>query len=361
MSAPVAVVLGTRPEIIKLAGVLDELGQRAVLIHTGQHYDDALSGAFMDDLGLPPPAVTLGLGGGTRADQIGRGVTELGRILPRIEPIAVVVQGDTNSALAGAVAANASTVPLVHVEAGLRSFDRAMPEEHNRVMIDHLADLLAAPTDEAVANLAREGLTGDHIINTGNTVVEAVGRQLPGRARRVELVAERGLQTNGFVLATIHRPENTESAAMLIDILHALGRLALPVLFTLHPRTAGAIERWGLSDLLTPLIVCPPLAGPEFLGLAAESAVIVTDSGGIQEEATVIARPVVVVRRSTERPEAFTHHASLARPDEIVDLVEGVIAELPAVHERLATLPSPYGDGYASARIVAETLRLFDP
>lgn len=360
MSGRVAVVLGTRPEIIKLAGVLDELGERALLIHTGQHYDDVLSGAFLEDLGLPAPAVALGLGGGSRAAQIGRGVVELGRILPRIEPVAVVVQGDTNSALAGALAANASVVPLVHVEAGLRSFDRAMPEEHNRVMIDHVADLLAAPTDEAVANLAREGLRGDRVIKTGNTVVEAVHRQLPDPARRAGLLAEHGLESNRFVLATIHRPENTDSPRVLADVLEALGRLPTPVLLPLHPRTAAAVERADLSHLLDPLIVCPPLAGPEFLGLAAESAVIVTDSGGIQEEATVIARPVVVVRRSTERPEAFEHHATLARPDQIVELVDQIIVEVSAVHERLARLPSPYGDGLASARIVAETLRLFD-
>lgn len=359
MSGPVAVVLGTRPEIIKLAGIITELGDRVRLIHTGQHYDPQLSEVFLSGLGLPGPHLHLDVGGDTRAQQIGRGVSALGDTLPSLDPCAVLVQGDTNSALAGALAANACAVPLVHVEAGLRSYDTAMPEEHNRVLVDHISDLLAAPTPVAVANLEREGIAGERVICTGNTVVEAVHAQLPDAEQRSALLARYGLARAGFVLATIHRPENTDDAATLTTVLDELAGLPLPVLAALHPRTIGAAERWGLTDRLDALMLAPPLPGPDFLGLAAESAVLVSDSGGVQEEVTVLGRPLVVVRRSTERPEAFWDHATLCHPEGIAKSVAALCADLPAVHARLAALRSPYGDGRASQRIATQVLRRF--
>lgn len=359
MAAPVAVVLGTRPEIIKLAAVLDELAERAVFIHTGQHYDHGLSQAFLDGLGLPAPDVLLELGDASRAEQIGRGVSSLGEVIAKINPAAVVVQGDTNSALAGGLAANACRVPLVHVEAGLRSYDRAMPEEHNRVLIDHIADLLAAPTSVAVANLEREGLTGDAVVCTGNTVVEAVHRQLPDEAERAALLDRFGLRPGTFALVTIHRPENTDDRQTLSRILDELAKLPVPALVALHPRTAAAARHWGLDLRREHVTIVEPLSGPQFLGLATDAAFLVTDSGGIQEEATVLAKPIIVVRRSTERPEAFEHHAQLARPEQIGALAAALHADLDAVSGRLGTVPCPYGDGTASARIVAETLRRF--
>lgn len=351
-AARFAVVLGTRPEIVKLAGVIDALGAAAVVIHTGQHYDEQMSQVFLDGLGLPVPEHRINLGALARAEQIGRGTAELAALFDKCDPKAVIVQGDTNSALAGALAANATGRPLVHVEAGLRSYDRAMPEEHNRVLVDHVSDLLAAPTVTAVANLAREGISGEHVVCCGNTVIEAVRRQLPDAARRTALLDRLGLEPGRFVLATIHRPENTDDPATLERILRELGSLALPVVFPQHPRTAAAVRAAGLDSCLDPLQTLEPVDGGDFLALAAESAVLVSDSGGVQEEVTVLGRPLVVVRRSTERPEALEHFACLVRPGGIAAAVSRYLAGGEALRRQLAGTPSPFGDGTASTTIV---------
>jgi UDP-N-acetylglucosamine 2-epimerase (non-hydrolysing) len=350
----IAVVLGTRPEIIKLSGVIGALGDAAVVIHTGQHYDDDLSQIFFDGLGLAPPEHRIELGAMSRAEQIGRGMTEVAALLDAIKPDAVVVQGDTNSALAGALAANATGFPLVHVEAGLRSYDRAMPEEHNRVLIDHLSDLHAAPTHTAVGNLAREGIIGERVICCGNTVIEAVRRQLPDAARRRALLDRLGLRAGEYVLATIHRPENTDDPSVLARILAELGGLALPVMAPLHPRTVAAAARAGLVGELARLRVVEPMEGADFLALTAEAALLVSDSGGVQEEVTVLGRPLVVVRRSTERPEALEHFATLVRPQGIAQAATAYLSEGAALLQKLATMPSPFGDGSASTTIVRE-------
>ena len=349
-----AVVLGTRPEIVKLAGIVAGLGESAWVVHTGQHYDSDLSQVFLDSLAFPEPSERLALGSLSRADQIGLGTSELGKIFQARRPDAVIVQGDTNSALAGALAANAVGSPLVHVEAGLRSFDRRMPEEHNRVLIDHISDLLAAPTKVSVDNLANEGISGDGVLMCGNTVIEAVRQLLPGPSQRAEMLREHQLSADGYVLATVHRPENTDDREVLATILDQLRALDLRVVLALHPRTAAAIEAWGLGAKLDGLDVRPPLSGQTFLGLAAEAAVLVSDSGGVQEEATVLGRPLVVVRRSTERPEAFEHHATLVAPSGIANAVRAYLSDLSAVHRDLARRESPFGDGTASATIVGE-------
>jgi len=350
----VAVILGTRPEIIKLAGVIDGLGQDAVVIHTGQHYDDALSQVFLDSLGLPKPQHQLHLGALSRAEQIGRGTAEVATRLDQIAPDAVIVQGDTNSALAGALAASCTGYPLIHVEAGLRSYDRAMPEEHNRVLVDHLADLLAAPTQTAVANLGREGIAGNHVLCSGNTVIEAVGRQLPNAARRRALLATLGLRPARYVLATIHRPENTDDPSVLARILDELAALPMPVLLPLHPRTLAAASQAGLAAKLGRLQVIEPVDGADFLALTAESALVVSDSGGVQEEVTVLGLPLVVVRRSTERPEALAHFATLVGPEGITRAAMAYLVAGEPLRHRLAATPSPYGDGTASQTIVRE-------
>ncbi len=347
-------ILGTRPEIIKLAGVMDGLGPDAVLIHTGQHYDDALSQVFLDTLELPAPMHTLQLGAMSRAEQIGRGMAEIAALLDEIGPNAVIVQGDTNSALAGALAANCTGYPLIHVEAGLRSYDRAMPEEHNRVLIDHLADVLAAPTQTAVDNLAREGISGDHVVCCGNTVIEAVRRQLPEPPRRRALLARLGLRPAQYVLATIHRPENTDDPAVLARILEELAMLPMPVVLPLHPRTVIAAAQAGLSPELARLQIIEPMDGTDFLALTAESALVVSDSGGVQEEVTVLGVPLVVVRRSTERPESLAQFATLVRPEGIARAATAYLAAGADLRGELAATPSPYGDGTASESIVHE-------
>ncbi|GAA0328944.1 non-hydrolyzing UDP-N-acetylglucosamine 2-epimerase [Streptomyces blastmyceticus] len=352
----VAVVLGTRPELVKLTDLVRLLGPAAHLVHTGQHYDEELSGRFLTELGLPEPTFLTGIGGQPRAVQISAALAQLDELFTTEPPLAVVVQGDTNAALAGALAANSRGIPLLHVEAGLRSHDRNMPEEHNRVLIDRIADVLCAATEDNRANLLAEGVDDARVAVTGNTVVEAVHGQLPDAAARAELVERHGLTADSYVLATVHRPENTDSVAALRAIFTELSALAesVPVVVPLHPRTRARIAAAGLEGLLTGLTVCRPLGYGEFLALARHAALLVSDSGGIQEECTVLGRPLVVVRRSTERPEAMADFADLVEPGpQIGAAARRRLAEGPAGLARLASLPSPFGDGSASERIVA--------
>lgn len=352
----VAVVLGTRPEIIKLAPVVRRLDAAAFVVHTGQHFDGSMSEIFLREHGLGEPDLRLAAGGRSRAEQLSHMLLGLDRLFAERQFVATVVQGDTNSTLAGAMAANARGVPIVHVEAGLRSHDRAMPEEHNRVMTDHLADLLCAATPDNVANLRAEGIPESRIRLTGNTVVESVLDQPPERSTRLRLLMELGLTPDRFVLATIHRPENTDSTRTLRSILAELAALPLPVVLPMHPRTAAAASRAGLGELMARLRVVDPLGSSTFLALAAHAAVLVSDSGGLQEECTVLKRPLVVVRRSTERPESMTDFAVLVAPGpQIGECVRAILQGHSHRVADLQRLPSPFGDHTAADQIV-ETL-----
>lgn len=353
----VAVVLGTRPEIIKLAHVIRLLGPAANVLHTGQHYDWGLSAVFIEAFGLPEPGAHLEVGGKTRGDQIGLAVSALDRYLADHRPEALVVQGDTNTSLAGGIAANAREIPLLHVEAGLRSFDRRMPEEHNRVLVDHIADVLFAPTDVAEKNLLEEGIPESRIRVTGNTVVEAVLELMPVESERGSLVDQYRLQPGEYVLSTFHRPENVDDPERFAAILRELASLELPVLLPLHPRSLAQAAEHGLSPLLDRLLVVEPIGYREFLGLGAESAFLISDSGGVQEEVSVYKRSVIVVRRSTERPEVLGTFAELVEPGPGISEIAGRwLADVSGLHARLAVLDSPYGDGTASRRIVENIL-----
>jgi UDP-N-acetylglucosamine 2-epimerase (non-hydrolysing) len=350
----IALVVGTRPEIIKLAHLARELGDRATVVYTGQHYDDALAGSFFDAFGMQRPDAVVQVGGRSRGEQIGVGVEALSRHWDHARPDAVVVQGDTNTALAGALAANALGVPLIHVEAGLRSYDRAMPEEHNRALADRVSDLLLAPTGVSRENLLAERITA-RIVVTGNTVVEAVRSIMPSPADRLRRVAAHRLEPDGYVVATLHRPENTDDPAQLHAILSALADLPVPVVFPVHPRTRARIESFGLAPALDRLVVTPPMGYADFLALSASAALLVSDSGGIQEEVSVYKRPAVVIRRSTERPEVIGTFATLASADTLVAEARSWLDDLPRRLSVLADLPSPYGDGQAS-RLSADAI-----
>jgi UDP-N-acetylglucosamine 2-epimerase (non-hydrolysing) len=353
----IAVVLGTRPEIIKLAGVIRELGDRARVIHTGQHYDDSMSGQFFRQLGLPAPdRVLAGIGGADRGTQIATAIGALTEEFQRSRPSAVIVQGDTNAVSAGAQAANYLGIPVVHVEAGLRSGDRGMPEELNRLVVGALADVHCAPTETSRANLLREGVPATRVEVTGNTVVEATLASIAAAADPA--VAVEGVPVGEFVLATIHRPENTDTEPALRRVLEGLAALGLPVVLPLHPRTAAAVERHGLRSLLDGMTVLEPVGHASFIWLALRATLIVADSGGVQEECTVLKRPLVVVRRSTERPEAVdAGFAVLVRPGD--GLATAALALLAEVRQRpLASVPSPYGDGGASRRIADLAVRV---
>jgi UDP-N-acetylglucosamine 2-epimerase (non-hydrolysing) len=350
----IAVVIGTRPEIVKVAAIVRLLGRRARLIHTRQHSDEELSGVFLTGARLPQPETLSGICGQPRHVQIGRMVERLGRMFAEAPPAAVLVQGDTNTVCAAAQAGNYAGVPVVHVEAGLRSHDRAMPEEINRCVTCTLADLHCAPTDEAVANLRRDGVPQSKIALTGNTIVEATLSMLPGEAAGQQIATGLGAEPGQYVLATIHRPENTDNPERLRVILEELSKLGLPVLLPLHPRTRAATTRHGLTAALDRLRPIPPVDHRTFLALARHARLLVSDSCGVQEECTVLKRPLVVVRNSTERPEVIeAGFAHLVRPGPgIGDIGRQLISD-EGLGARLAEIPCPFGDGKASERIVA--------
>jgi UDP-N-acetylglucosamine 2-epimerase (non-hydrolysing) len=351
-SGQIAVVVGTRPEIVKLAPVVRLLGERATLIHTCQHEDEELSGVFLAAAGLTQALSLSGICGQPRATQVGRIIEQLGALLRAAPPAAVMVQGDTNTVSAAAQAANYAGIPVIHVEAGLRSFDRAMPEEINRCVAGVLADLHCAPTEQAAANLRAEGIPAARIAVTGNTIVEATQQMLPDPQAARQIAADLGVEPGDYVLATIHRPENTDSPARLEMILTELSKLGLPVLLPLHPRTRLAARRHGLSPALDLLRVIAPADHRTFLGLASMARLLVSDSGGVQEECTVLKRPLIVVRNSTERPESIAAgFAHLVQPGPgIGDLGRALITD-PYLSRRLSAIECPYGDGHASERI----------
>ena len=338
-------MLGTRPEIIKLAGTVRLLGDAARVVYTGQHYDPELSGVFFDEFGMPRPDVHIGIGAERRGTQIGRATAGLDELFAEDRPLAIVVQGDTNTVAAGALAANAAEIPLIHVEAGLRSFDRRMPEEHNRVVADHLSDRCLAATETNRKNLLDEHISDDRIVVTGNTIVEAVHRLMPNPDDRGAILDRFGVESNRFVLSTFHRPENVDDPTNLSRILSELAALPIPVVLPLHPRTVRRIEEFDMGDALARLGVVDPIGYRDFLGLGAEAALLVSDSGGVQEEVSVYKRPVIVVRRSTERPEVLGTFAELVEPGPAIGTIAGRwLDELDQLHSELALIDSPYGD-----------------
>jgi len=356
----IAVVLGTRPEIIKLAPVIRALGPRARVIWTGQHYDANLTDVFFDGAGLAmPPEQLTGVGGEQRGSQIAAVLVGLMAHLERQPPRAVVVQGDTNTTNASAQAAHYQGLPVVHVEAGLRSWDRAMPEEINRMIVGVVADLHCCATEGNAEHLLRAGVPARAIMVTGNPIVEATLAALPDREAQRRLLAEYQVEDGRFVLATMHRPENVDDRQQLATVLDALARLPWPVVLPLHPRTALRIEQFGLSEAADRLRLVPPLDHFSFLGLAARARILVSDSGGVQEEVTILKKPLVVVRNSTERPESVAAgFARMTRPAGIGAAVSAMATDEVAV--TLRQLPCPFGDGQAGRRIAAAVCALVD-
>lgn len=295
-------ILGTRPEIVKFSPLLPRFDERFehVLIHTGQHYDENMDAVFFDELRLARPRHSLRVGsaGGPGA-QTGRMLERLEPLLIEERPAWVVVLGDTNSTLAGALVAAKLGIPVAHVEAGCRSFNRTTPEEQNRVVVDHLADVLFAPDADAVHHLRAEGIAEGRIHEVGNTGLDATRRTMafagPERLERF------GVTPDAFVVATVHRAENTDDAVRLASLMNALAEIArrIPLLFPMHPRTSAALTRHGIA--LSPEIrMLPPLGNLDFLALLRFGMFSLSDSGGVQEEAAVVNRPCLILRGETE-------------------------------------------------------------
>lgn len=351
-------VLGTRPEIIKMAPVIRELGARDIpfrLIHTGQHYSPDLDKVFFDDLGLPPPDVNLGVGSGTHAEETARIMMGVEKTLKQDMPDAVLVLGDTNSTLGGALAAAKLRIPLAHIEAGLRSYDKKMPEEINRVLCDHCSDLLLPPTPGAERVLLTEGIQKVKMRMTGNTIVDAVKQNISIAEKGSAVLQKLHLESRDYILATAHRQENVDDKRRLGGIIEGLGRfqkdLDIPVVYPMHPRTKNRLGVFGLS-VPQEIMVTEPLGYLDFLHLEAHARIVLTDSGGIQEETCILGIPCVTLRNNTERPETLDVGSNVLAgtdPERIVECAEKMLKVIPNGE-------NPFGDGRAAERIVDATL-----
>ncbi|HEX8155827.1 MAG TPA: UDP-N-acetylglucosamine 2-epimerase (non-hydrolyzing) [Solirubrobacteraceae bacterium] len=350
----VVTVIGNRPQFVKAAAVCAPLraAHDELLVHTGQHYDDELSTIFVQELGVPRPDIELGLGGGTNTDQTARMLGAIGELLRDERPDAVLVYGDTNSTLAGALAAAQARVPLAHVEAGMRSFDRAMPEELNRVLTDHVSDLLLAPSDLAAENLAREGVAG--AVEVAGDVMVDVARMVAPRARADGTpLVDAGVNAGEYVLATAHRAGTVDDPTRLERLVDLLLGLGAPVVLPLHPRTRGRLHEAGLmTRLAAGAIVRPPLGYVAFTSLLIRARAVVTDSGGVQKEAYLAGVPCVTLRDTTEWVETVETGWNT-----LVDLdADAARAALRRVAP--AARPELYGDGHAGERVAAAMARL---
>jgi UDP-N-acetylglucosamine 2-epimerase (non-hydrolysing) len=352
----ISLVVGTRPEILKMAPIVFELIKRNIdfeLIHTGQHHDYLLSKLFVEELGLPSPTSSFELQAENPAAQIGEMMVKLEAVLSKTKSELLLIQGDTNTMLAASLVGLKVGIKIAHVEAGLRSFDWRMPEEHNRRMVDHVSDYLFAPTELSKSNLVRELVHGA-IFVTGNTILDSVKLFSPLADRKSTVLPK--LKFHKFVLATIHRSENVDDPTILKECIHAFEHSPLPVVFPAHPRTLKRLEEYGISEELNSndnVQILTPQGYFDFLVLMKNCELILTDSGGIQEEATSpeILKPVVVLRRSTERPEAIENgFARLVdlNSGTIIRVIEQIIRDPPSLSN-----PSPFGDGKASERIVS--------
>jgi len=350
----IAIVLGTRPEIIKMSPVIRECESRGTdffILHSGQHYSYEMDRAFFDDLDLPEPKYNLDVGSGTHAGQTARILTGIEDVLVKEEPDIVLVQGDTNTVMAGALAAAKLHIRVGHVEAGLRSFDRTMPEEINRVVADHLSDYLFAPTETARQNLLREGIPEDRVFVTGNTIVDAVVQNREISASKSDVLDTLGLEPQRYFLVTSHRQENVDNPERLQSIIAGLKAVhqeySLPVIFPMHPRTRKMAGRFGVPlDGISPL---EPLGFLEFLQLEANARLVLTDSGGVQEETCILGVPCVTLRENTERPETIEAGANVLAGTG----ADGVLASVHEMLSRPRGWENPYGDGTAGRRIVA--------
>jgi len=342
-------VVGARPQFVKLAPIARaaaDAGVDHVIVHTGQHYDPMLSDVFFSDLGIPAPDVHLGIGSAGHGAQTGAILAALDGVFDTYTPDWVLAYGDTNSTLAAAVSAVKLHYPLAHLEAGLRSFNRRMPEEHNRVLTDHAADLCLAPTEVAMRHLASEGLA-DRSVLVGDVMTDVlmlVRSGLGGGA--CHLVSELGLTEGGFYVATIHRAENTDDPARLREIVAGLSRLDRAVVLLAHPRVTARAREHGISLTTGSLIAHGPLAYPDLIAAVQSSAGVVTDSGGLQKEAFLLRVPCTTVRSETEWVETVELGWNLLA--ESSELIAAAVTRA----RPPATDATPYGDGRAAARVI---------
>jgi UDP-N-acetylglucosamine 2-epimerase (non-hydrolysing) len=338
---------------MKIAPVVMELKRRGIpqrLVHTGQHYDAAMSKSFFDELEMPEPDLYLGIGSGTHAQQTARVMVAIEEECLQHKPDMVVVGGDVNSTVATALAASKLGIRVAHVEAGLRSFDRAMPEELNRIVTDHLSDLLLTTEESGNQNLKREGIPAENICFAGNCMVDSLRRHLSEAVQRRP--CERyGLSEGSYALLTLHRPSNVDHETRLKELVGLASRIAdrMPVIFPVHPRTAERLARLG-TNMPASLILLEPLPYITFLGLMARAKLVLTDSGGIQEETTALQVPCLTLRMNTERPSTVEFGTNELIGDDL-ELAERLVDRIARGEWKKGSVP-PLWDGRASVRVV---------
>lgn len=348
----IGIILGTRPEIIKMCPIITECEKQGLdyfVIHTGQHYSYEMDRIFFEMLNLPQPDYNLDVGSGTHASQTGKIMLGIENILSKEQLDVVLVQGDTNTVLSGSLAAAKLNIKIGHVEAGLRSFDRSMPEEINRIVSDHVSDYLFAPTETSCRQLVKEGINPEKIFVTGNTVVDAVYQNIEIAKNKVNILKDLGLSPKKYILVTFHRAENVDVKERLEGIITGLKLIkdyfSLPVVFPIHPRTEKMIEKFGFS--LEGINVVPPQGFLEFLQLEANAKFVLTDSGGLQEETCILGVPCITLRDNTERPETLEVGSNVlagVNPSTMLSHAKNAVRD--------KSWNNPYGDGTAAKLIV---------
>jgi len=361
--------LGTRPEIIKMAPLIKALrrkrGLELTIVHTGQHYDFEMSKIFIEELGLPDPDVNLEVGSGSHSEQTARMLRGYERIFKRMSPDSVLAEGDTNSVVAASLSSVKNAIPFGHVESGLRCYDRTMPEEINRTVADHCAEICFAPTSRSGLNLCREGIVPEKIFITGNTIVDACLEQVEIARKKSKILEELSLRASDkIVLVTIHRTENVDDPTRISEIFKAVADLKeYRLVFPIHPRTSRRLKALGLYGKLKRLehiTLTPPVGYSDFLTLMSRSKLVLTDSGGVQEEALTLRVPCLTVRNNTERPETVDVGANEIVGTEAARIVARTrqLMSDKQIRKNLRKISNPLGDGRSGQRIASILLEL---
>lgn len=354
MKFKIAIVLGTRPEIIKLSSIIRECQKKKIdffIIHTNQHYSIKLDKIFFRDLELLKPKYNLGVGSGSHGEQTAKMMVGIEKILLEEKPDVILIQGDTNTVLAGGLAASKIGIKVGHVEAGLRSYDRTMPEEINRVVVDHVSDFLFVPTKDQAQILKNEAINANKIFVVGNTIVDAVKENKKIAAKKSKILFKLKIKPKDYFLLTMHRPSNVDSKNILKSLFKTLEKIyqkyKLPIIFPIHPRTKSQLEKFKLF-LPEGIVEIEPVGFLDFLELESNARLILTDSGGVQEEACILKVPSITLRENTERPETIKVGASILAGHNEQKIILAVKKMLLAKNN----WSNPFGDGQSGKKII---------